>query len=133
MSSRNVIGVVGDGRLAAKANEFDAEKYIKLCQERLKNDKNYKQRDYDMDVARCKALKMLPNHMANKQSNDKCDDNDFILTTNEFDDDIFNGFDDFNTNHNGNNYGNAERFSHSPSLSMMNVATPDSRTSFFLY
>lgn len=136
MSSRNVIGVIGGGRLTTKKeNQFDARKFIAQCQERLKTDPNYKQRDFDVDVVRCNVLKMPPNGMRTviTEPNSHWDGNGAELVPNNHDDDIFNGFDTFTTNHRGKNNGNnVGRFSHNPSpLAMMNLATPESHTSFF--
>lgn len=134
MSSRNVIGVIGGGRLATEnVNGFDADKYIQQCQQRLKTDPHYKQCDYDVDVVRCKALKMPPNRLQNVQPTRRCDKNVFNLTANNDDGDIFNGFDTFITNPHDKNNGNAGRFPHNPPLSTMNLATPESRSSFFFY
>lgn len=135
LSSRNVIGVVGGRPLTEKVN-FDADTFIKQCQERLKTDPKYKQSDYDVDFARCKALKMPPNRVMTNDNWDAKGCSELVSNEHDFgddDDDIFNGFDTFTTNHYDKQNDNVRRLPHGPSLSMMNLATPESRTSFFFY
>lgn len=133
ISSRNVVGVIGGRSTIDNVNKFDADKVLEQCLERLKTDPNYKQNDYDVDVTRCKALKMQPNGVQTVQSNNVWDGNGSKLIPNNHNDDVLNGFNPFPINHYNKNNGNVGRFSHDPSMSMMNVATPESRTSFFFY
>lgn len=124
MRSKNVIGVIG--RLDRnEENQFDAETFIKQCQNRLKTDPTYKQSDFDMDQIRCKVLKMPPNPVQNVQKPNNVDTSADCFA---IDDDFFNDLDTFTPNHYDNAY--ADRFS-SDSLSMMNLATPESQSLFF--
>lgn len=137
MSSRNVIGVIGGRLNDEKVNKFDADTHIKQCQERLQNDPNYKQSHYDMDIIRCTVLKMPPNHVQNVQSRnaDAGVGKDCSKIASNHDNDVdlefFNDFVDYTPNHYENDRRNFDRFSTDTSMPMMNLATPESHSSFF--
>lgn len=142
---RNVIGIIsGKSSAVEKVNQFDADKYIKQCQERLKTDPNYKQSDYEMDFVRCKRLKMPPNHVQNVKPSDvrNNDERSKIMHINNIDDDhddddFIDFFDLCSTANNNNNHnysGNFHQFSPDSSMDLMdlmNLATPESHSSFF--
>lgn len=147
MSSRNVIGVVG-GRLYNRVNEFDTNAYLKQCQERRQNDPNYTEQQFNIDRSRL-ALKMPPNYVQNVQSSIARDDeidSTFAVNGSNYDDDDggdgdddyddsgLDDFDDLSTNQHVIDDRFFDRFSPDSSMAeidMMNLATPESHSSFF--
>lgn len=136
MSSRSVIGVVGGRLNHDNMPKFDAEPYLKQCRERLETDPNYTERQFKMDETRCKVLKLPPNHVQQAQASNAEADKTWSTIANksdayDFEDDLFNGFDDLTTNQCDRNIHNLGGFSPDSTLDLMNLATPEGRSSFF--
>lgn len=102
-------------------SKLRSEDFIEKCKERLKSDTNYNQKDFDLDVIRCK-LKLTPPQKKMKPCNEETT---FAFDDTDDDDDHLSQFDISVCNQCENDQVFSDR------NSMMNFASPDNYSTFF--
>lgn len=105
-------------------SKFRTDDFIKKCEERLRTDTNYKQKDFDLDVIRCK-LKLTPPQKQMKPYNEQTSSN-FNNYYNDDDDGDNDHLSQFDMSVSAQ-YKTDQSFS---DHSMMNFATPDNYSTF---